>query len=160
MFRVMVSTGSMLCVLIVMGASATSAPLTPGNLRICTDDVLHEYTVDGTFVQSFPVPYPAGARPITEAAREIETNTAGQVHVYNGTFDPYVSTLDPATGTWTHLTHPGFSTANVGGYGSGVRSTRRRGRGTSRRHHAIARRVVVRSARVLRTRRNPRTSRV
>ena len=51
-----------------------------------------------------------------EDARDLAAGPDGRVHVYNGTFDPYLSTLDTA-GAWSHRTYAGWSTVNNTRYG-------------------------------------------
>ncbi|MEM7412232.1 MAG: PEP-CTERM sorting domain-containing protein [Myxococcota bacterium] len=46
----------------------------------------------------------------------------GLLHVYNGVFDPYLSTYDSATGAWSHETADDWSTVNVGNYGGLARN--------------------------------------
>lgn len=60
-----------------------------------------------------------GAYPATEYARDVVIDGEGIVHVYNGTFSPYMSSQDPAASvpTWTHQTYPNWDTANNGSYG-------------------------------------------
>jgi hypothetical protein len=41
----------------------------------------------------------------------------GAIVVYNGTFDPFLSVFDASTETWSHTTHPGWSTINNITYG-------------------------------------------
>jgi hypothetical protein len=74
--------------------------------------LLKEYTPGGTLVRSLTIP-PGGSQ---EEARDLVADAAGNIHVYNGTFDPYLSTLSPAN-TWSHRTHSGWSTVNSTTYG-------------------------------------------
>ena len=50
-------------------------------------------------------------------ARDITVDGKNRLAVYNGTFDPYLSTYDPADGSWTHHTFPGWSTVDNVTYG-------------------------------------------
>jgi len=86
------------------------------DLLVVTSNTLREYTTAGSLVQSFDVPYPGG-RPGTESARGLTQGQDGNAYVYNGTFSPYLSALDPAAGTWTHTTYSGWSTVNNVSYG-------------------------------------------
>jgi len=88
------------------------------NLLVTVSDTLREYTT-GTLVQSFTVP--RGPAPADGPARDVIVGPAGQAHVYNGTFNPYLSTLDPVTGTWSHVTHAGWDTVNNVSYGGVAR---------------------------------------
>lgn len=98
--------------------AGNTAPLTAGNLVISTDDVLYEYTPAGVFVQSFAIPYATGPYPVLEYARDIAISVdKTEIHVYNGTYEPYVSTLDLSTSLWSHQTFAGWSTANNVSYG-------------------------------------------
>lgn len=82
------------------------------NLMISADNVLYEYTRDGLLVQSFPIGYPLERIPFMEYARDLVVGPETTVHVYNGTFEPYLSSFDAMTETWTERTHPGWSTVN------------------------------------------------
>lgn len=75
-----------------LASTAHTAPLTPGNLLVTQNNVVIECTTAGAVVQSFPVPYGGGERPITETVRDVVVGPGGFAHVYDGTFDPYFST--------------------------------------------------------------------
>ncbi|PTL76938.1 hypothetical protein DAT35_47610 [Vitiosangium sp. GDMCC 1.1324] len=96
---------------------AAATPLQSGNILISTGNTLYEYTPAGAWVRTVPIPYPGGTRPTTETARDVVVDASGNLALYNGTFDPYVSQYDVAAGTWTHTTHTGWSTANNASYG-------------------------------------------
>jgi hypothetical protein len=90
------------------------------DLLVITNNTLREYTTAGALVQSFDIPYPGG-RPGTESARGVTVGQDGQAYVYNGTFNPYLSGLDPTAGTWSDTTYPGWSTVATVGYGGVAR---------------------------------------
>ncbi|MCL4694459.1 MAG: hypothetical protein KJ060_18370 [Candidatus Hydrogenedentes bacterium] len=119
--RRFVSCVTVACVGLVLGSQA--APVTPGNILVSVDGVIdssvvHEYTPGGVLVQSFPVEYPISPFPIGEGARDIAIKLGHtDVHVFNGTFDPYLSTLDSTDSTWTHQTMAGWSTVNNVSFG-------------------------------------------
>jgi streptogramin lyase len=105
-----------LAVVALLGVPQVNATqLTDGNILVSCDNVLSEYTPAGAFVQSWPIP--DNPDDITDHAREIAPDGDGNVHVFNGTFDPTVSTLDPTAGTWTHRSYPGWSLVNNLTYG-------------------------------------------
>jgi hypothetical protein len=90
----------------------------PVDLLVVNGNLLSEYTPNGTLVQSMTVAYPGGgARPITESARGVAVGSSGLASVFNGSAAPYLSTLDPTTGTWTHTALTGDSVDNVAGEG-------------------------------------------
>jgi hypothetical protein len=94
------------------------ASFTPGNLVVTYENNLLEYTLAGALVQSTSIPYPGGASCTPcEHARDVAVPGFDRAHVYNGTFDPYMSTFNAATGTWSHQTYSGLSTANNVSYG-------------------------------------------
>jgi len=106
---------------VAIGLLATTAPaawaasLTPGDILVSstTDlqtSVLREYTPTGTLVQTFSVPIAPGGDAY---ARAIATDVAGNVQIYNGTFSPYLTTLDPTgSGSFSNHTFSGWSTIN------------------------------------------------
>jgi hypothetical protein len=109
-FKVAWTTGILIGVL--TAAAAQAAPFQQGNLLLSTGNVLYEVNIAGQIVQSIPIPY------FGEQARDIALDGQGRVHVYNGTFDPVLSTYAPHTGTWEHRDSiAGWSTVNNGSYG-------------------------------------------
>jgi PEP-CTERM motif len=94
--------------------SARGAALTPGDILVSstTDlstSILREYTPTGTLVQTFSVPVAPGG---DSYIRSIATDTAGNVQIYNGTFNPFLTTLNPTTSSFTNHTTSGWSTIN------------------------------------------------
>ena len=61
-------------------------------------------------MQTFTVPVAPGG---DSYARGIGTDVNGNVQIYNGTFSPYLTTLNPAgAGSFTNHTFAGWSTVN------------------------------------------------
>jgi hypothetical protein len=93
---------------------AAAAMLTPGDILVSstTDlatNVLREYTQSGSLVQTFSVPIAPGGDAYI---RDIAADGAGNVQIYNGTFNPALTTLNPSTVTFANHTGVGFSTVN------------------------------------------------
>lgn len=97
-------------------AAPLLAQVDPGSLLVSVGEQLRTYTPDGMLISSEPIPYPGGA-PVTEGARDIVRAENGDIHVFNGTFSPFLSTRRSATGLWEHHTHPGWATVNNVSYG-------------------------------------------
>lgn len=72
--------------------------------------MLYEFTTSGVQVQSTEIPHPSIV--ISERARDIVLDSNGNATVYNGTYDPRLSTYDPVAQTWEHVTLPYWSTGN------------------------------------------------
>ncbi len=114
---------------IAIGLLATTSPpawagnLTPGDILVSstTDfqtSVLREYTTTGTLVQTFSVPIAPGGDAFI---RGIATDGTGKVQIYNGTFSPYLTTLDPTgSGSFSNHTFSGWSTVNDLNFGGVV----------------------------------------
>src|SRR5262245_9301316 len=66
---------------------------------------LKEYT-GSTLVRTVAIP------PGVDAPARDLVAADGQVSVYNGTFDPVLSTYNPTAGTWSNQTADGWSTVN------------------------------------------------
>lgn len=104
----------------VAGVSAAAAALTPGRILVTTDqsanpaNTLYEYTTGGVKTQTFAVPYPT--TPRDNYVRDIAVGMNGSVQIFNGTFAPVLTTLDPASGAVSHHTGD-FSVANNVSYG-------------------------------------------
>ena len=105
----------------VFGASASAAPFEDGNLLVSTQtgtgspltSNITEYTLSGGAVQTLTVPQPGD-----EGVRDLVVDAAGALQVFNGTFDPWLSTYDPFSGAWTGHTFAGWSIVNNGTYGA------------------------------------------
>ncbi|MBI5763144.1 MAG: WD40 repeat domain-containing protein [Planctomycetes bacterium] len=102
--------------------AAHAGMLNPGNILISTGQpfqprTLSEYTRAGQFVQSFTIPTPLSPLPTSEIPRDVVVTPDGLAHVYNGTFDPFLSTLNPMSLTWSHRDHPGWTTIANTTYG-------------------------------------------
>jgi hypothetical protein len=74
-----------------------------------------EFTPTGGLVRSLLVPPPPGSSGDT--ARDLVADTAGNVYVYNGTFNPALATYNPATNSWSQQTYKGWNTSNNMSYG-------------------------------------------
>ncbi len=108
--------------------TSAASPFTPNNLVVMTigqqeltaegqfvaSRHLQEYTIDGQFVQSIKVPRPIDS--ITEYPRDFVIK-GDTTYLYNGTFDPYLSTYNSSTELWSQTTTPGWSTINGLGLG-------------------------------------------
>jgi hypothetical protein len=105
---------------------AAAMPLT-GHLLVLSeasgggDYRIIEYSADGTGLQII-VPQPAPGSGDVAHPRDLVTSPLGEIHLYNGTFEPYMSTHDPALGSWSHATHAEWSTVNNVSYGGIARS--------------------------------------
>jgi hypothetical protein len=106
---------------------AHSSPLTQGNLIASVNEFtgsssaptyVAEYTMTGTRVQILAnVPQPGSTGPTTEEARDLILGPGNAIHLYNGTFSPYLARLDLNTLAWTQQTFAGWSTVNNLSYG-------------------------------------------
>lgn len=95
---------------------------TPGNLVVQSQCVgascyeVSEYNLSGQKVQSFSIPKPVGQTDLFHP-RDIALDSDGNFHVFNGTFNPYLSTLNGVTDNWQHISALGWSTVNNASYG-------------------------------------------
>ena len=97
-----------------VGGRADAQAPTP-NLLVVTNRTLKEYTLSGSLVRSVPItPDPAGD---ASWSRDVTVDDVGRAHVYDGTFNPSLNTLDPASGSWSPRKHPGWSTVNNVSFG-------------------------------------------
>jgi hypothetical protein len=93
--------------------------LTPvANLLVSVDgsypqQLLKEFTQQGTLVQSQVIP-PGAAQ---QDARGLVVAPDGRVHVFNGSDPSYLSTYDPAAGTWSQRAYGGWSDSSYGRLG-------------------------------------------
>src|SRR2546423_1529785 len=80
--------------------------------------VIDEVTSEGTLVRTLTPPVNSGTG---SRARDIVLAGNGDIHLFNGTFTPQMSTWHAATNTWTDLNASNWSTVNAGGYGGVAR---------------------------------------
>src|SRR5262245_58600479 len=111
---------TLVCLAVIAATTQRGAadPLTPGNLLITHGNRLEEYTPAGVLVQGLTVP-PQGCD--TVQLRSLVLDVHGNVQIYNGTFNPALTTYNPVAGTFASHFFLGLSTvANVtyGGIGA------------------------------------------
>lgn len=102
---------SMACVLATAAYARASAALNPSDLIVSlggSSSVVREYTPVGTLVQSWTIPSSGG----TEYARDLGASSGGNIAIYNGTFSPSLTVLNPSTGVTTNYSFAGWSTVN------------------------------------------------
>jgi hypothetical protein len=102
-------------------ATSVAGPLTQGDFLV-SDEVfsgngngrIREFTSSGQLVQTFTFPLaPGDGQP-----RSITVDSNGNIQIYNGTFTPYLTTVNPLTGAVvSNVTFPGWSTVNNITYG-------------------------------------------
>jgi hypothetical protein len=77
-------------------------------------NTVREFTPSGVLVQTLATPPPPEPG---DTIRDAAVTADGRLAIYNGTFNPALTVLDPATGSFQNFTFPGWSTTNtlVGG---------------------------------------------
>jgi len=107
---------------LLCGSLEGQVPFTPDNLLVQSQAPgslsfrIREFQLDGTEVQTIVPPLPPGSSDQWHP-RDIVVREEGRLHLYNGTFDPYLSTFDPGSNSWSHTTDPSWSTINNVSYG-------------------------------------------
>lgn len=71
-------------------------------------------TTTGAVLQQVVIPPGTSS---SEVPRALAIDEQGRVHIYNGTFTPQLSTYNPATGLWSHMSAPNWNTVNNVYYG-------------------------------------------
>ncbi|MCA9082913.1 MAG: proprotein convertase P-domain-containing protein [Planctomycetaceae bacterium] len=74
------------------------------NHWVTNNNLLEEYSPNGTLVRSVPVPWPGGVRPVGEDVHDLIVMNDGRVAVYNGTASANLSLYNPSTDSWQHFT--------------------------------------------------------
>lgn len=103
------------------GAAGATLTVTRSNTDIgqanhwaASGAVLEERDPAGNVVRSVPIEWPpAGVRPVAEVVRDIHVMQDGNVAVYNGTGQAFLSIFNVTTGTWRHFAEPGLSGSNI-----------------------------------------------
>ena len=99
----------------MLARPAGAAVLTPGNLLIDVGqsahpaDTVYEYTTSGSKLQSWLIPNAPSGNP---NPRGLVADGSGNVRIFNGTFQPWLATLNPSTGTVTQ-TQGDFSSSGT-----------------------------------------------
>ena len=81
----------------------------------CDNNLLRLYNAQLSPVQTIAIP--EFEDDWTGWPRDVAIGDDGRIHVFNGTATPRLSTYDPATGQWSHLTIPGWQAYGTTYYG-------------------------------------------
>src|SRR5204862_6668165 len=84
------------------------APLTAGNILVSfaygvDDSRVYQFTNQGQLCQGFLIPHTTD-----DDVRDLIVDPQGKVQIFNGTFDPQLTTLTPATNTTVNHTYTGW----------------------------------------------------
>jgi len=109
-----------------VAANASALPITaftPGSLLVNTETPgqisfqVTEYSQQGSAIQSFSVPQTQAQSAAYPNPRDMVVDSSGKLHVYNGSDIPYLSSYDPSSGTWSHITTSGWRAGTGISYG-------------------------------------------
>src|SRR5579872_5850820 len=99
-------------VILALAEFDRAAALNPSDLVVSwagyPSSFVQEYTPTGTLVQTWTITSSFG----TEYARDLGVDTSGKIIIYNGTFSPSLTELNPVTGAKTNYSYPGWNVAN------------------------------------------------
>jgi len=93
---------------------------TTDNILVTNQNLLMEFSPDGTLVQRIPMLRQGDASPEsspTAKVRDVIASNTGQVYMFNGTFSPLLSSFNPETGEWQHSTFSDWGISTGDGYG-------------------------------------------
>lgn len=99
---------------LVAGCAVSAVHAAPTTNILVTDfdgGTLSEFTRDGSLVRQVAIP------SMDSGLRDVVQGSDGQVHMFNGTFNPSLTSFNPNTGQFQHRTVPGWSTVNNLSYG-------------------------------------------
>lgn len=102
----------------LQASSALSAELLFGNVVLTRTGFLNqpgfamEYQPNGLYRQFFSVPR-VTTHVQTDINRDVVVDRYGRLHVYNGTVNAVLSTLQSTSGTWTHTSAPGANSYSI-----------------------------------------------
>jgi subtilisin family serine protease/subtilisin-like proprotein convertase family protein len=94
----------------------------PPDSYVVQGNRLDRYTFGGSLVNSRVIPWPTGARPAAERARDAAVLPNGRVAIYNGTNTVYLSIFNPTTLGWQHILLPGVSSLGTDNAFGGITS--------------------------------------
>ena len=109
---------------LLLNANTVSAnPVLPGDILVSSttnfgDGTVREFTPAGVLVQTFSIPVAPGGDTYP---RDIAMDSLGRINIWNGTFNPFLTTLTPGgapgSGSFVHNTLAGWSTINATYFG-------------------------------------------
>ncbi|MFM9117600.1 MAG: hypothetical protein ACKOU6_15710, partial [Planctomycetota bacterium] len=99
----------------LLEARVNMAAYSAGNLLVSSapfgqTPTLYEVTPDGVVVQQTEIPNPTTV--VTELPRDVVVDGFGRAQIFNGTFNPRLTTIDPVANTTTSTYMPYWSSAN------------------------------------------------
>lgn len=88
----------------------------PPNKIVAVNNELRRYDDAGVQVgASITIPWPPGpVRPVGQNARDVVVMDNGNIAVYNGTSNAFLSVLNVGTNVWSHISLAGLSTSGSG----------------------------------------------
>jgi len=108
---------------IAVSPTISAAPVLPGDILVSTtaslgSGTIREYTPGGILVQTFTVSAAPGGDTYP---RDIAVDSFGRINIWNGTFDPFLTTLTPgvmpSAASSVNNTFAGWSTVNATYFG-------------------------------------------
>ncbi|MDB5293186.1 MAG: hypothetical protein JWL69_4427 [Phycisphaerales bacterium] len=95
---------------VVLAAQSRAGALKPSDLVVSwagyPSSFVQEYTPSGTLVQSWTITSHFSG----ENARDVGVDNSGDIVIYNGTFSPSLTILNPVTGGKTNYSFSGWNT--------------------------------------------------
>lgn len=96
----------------LLASHVRATPLKGGDVIVSwagyPSSYVQEYTSTGSLVQSWNVT----SQFSTEYARDVGVDGSGNIIIYNGTFSPFLTILNPITGAKTNYSFSGWNTDN------------------------------------------------
>jgi hypothetical protein len=110
--------GGIVCAALMIADAASALPFTGDILVQSQTAGVLEYEIaeyqNGALLQAI---VPVQAPGSTDQWHPRDLVYDGMLRVYDGTFDPYLASYAPATGAWSYITNPTWSTLNNVSYG-------------------------------------------
>ena len=98
-----------------MPVIAQASSFSANSIIVSSGQKLFEYSSSGTLQQTISVPRPDDN--FSELVRDITVGAGGDIHVYNGLFDPYLSTYNVYKNNWTHANEGSWDNTGNNAYG-------------------------------------------
>lgn len=113
----------LLLVVLLLASNSYAMSFTAGNLLVASydyglDGSIIEYSKQGDLIQKINIPYPNfGGDGNFGHVRDVSLSINGELHAFNGTFDPFLSTYNFGTNQWKHNQYQDWGIVNNGSYG-------------------------------------------
>lgn len=83
------------------------------NHWISSGSILQERDPNGNVLRTIPAEWPVGVRPVLDVVHDVQVLQNGNIALYNGTGQAFISVYNVTTASWQHFSLSGLSAGNA-----------------------------------------------